>query len=80
MNPIVVMPDFFVDRVIKLRSREELFNSINDKARFGGGSIRGIPTTDIKGGNAANVAYCLSKLGVKVTLFTVADDIGAVYP
>ena len=37
MNPIVVMPDFFVDRVIKLRSREELFNSINDKARFGGG-------------------------------------------
>jgi ribokinase len=77
MNPIVVMPDFFVDRVIKLRSREELFNSINDKARFGGGSIRGIPTTDIKGGNAANVAYCLSKLGVKVTLFTVADDIGA---
>ena len=25
----------------------------------------------------ANVAYCLSKLGVKVTLFTVADDMGA---
>ncbi|MGC1931846.1 MAG: PfkB family carbohydrate kinase [Candidatus Nitrosopolaris sp.] len=77
MNPIVVMPDFFVDRVIKLRSKEEFFNSINDKVRFGGGSIRGIPTADIKGGNAANVAYCLSKLGVKVTLFTVADDIGA---
>ncbi|MFY9795101.1 MAG: PfkB family carbohydrate kinase [Candidatus Nitrosopolaris sp.] len=77
MNPIVVMPDFFVDRIIKLRSREELFNSINDKARLGGGSIRGIPTTDTKGGNAANMAYCLSKLGVKVTLFTVADDIGS---
>ena len=46
------------------------------KARLGGGSIRGIPTTDTKGGNAANMAYCLSKLGVKVTLFTVADDIG----
>jgi ribokinase len=77
MNPIVVMPDFFVDRVIKLGSKEEFFNSINDKARLGGGSIRGVPTADIKGGNAANVAYCLAKLGVKVALFTMADDIGA---
>ena len=77
MNPIVVMPDFFVDRVIKLRSKEEFFNSINDKARLGGGSIRGVPTADIKGGNAANVAYCLAKLGVRVALFTIADDIGA---
>ncbi|MDQ6667351.1 MAG: carbohydrate kinase family protein [Thermoproteota archaeon] len=77
MNPIVVMPDFFVDRVIKLGSKEEFFNSINDKARLGGGSIRGVPTADIKGGNAANVAYCLAKLGVRVALFTMADDIGA---
>lgn len=77
MNPIVVMPDFFLDRIIKLRSREELFNGISEKARSGGGSLRGISSTDIKGGNAANIAYCLSKLGVKVTLFTVADDIGS---
>ncbi|PWU79275.1 MAG: hypothetical protein DLM72_18175 [Candidatus Nitrosopolaris wilkensis] len=77
MNPIVVMPDFFVDRVIKLGSKEEFFNSINDKARLGGGSIRGVPTADIKGGNATNVAYCLARLGVKVALFTMADDIGA---
>jgi ribokinase len=77
MNPIVVMPDFFVDRVIKLKSKEEFFNMINNKANLGGGSIRGVPTTDIKGGNATNVAYCLAKLGVKVALFTIADDIGA---
>ncbi len=77
MNPIVVMPDFFVDRVIKLGSKEEFFNNINDKAMLGGGSIRGVPTADIKGGNAANVAYCLAKLGVRVALFTMADDIGA---
>jgi len=77
MNPIVVMPDFFVDRVIKLGSKEEFFNSINDKARLGGGSIRGVTTADIKGGNAANVAYCLAKLGARVALFTMADDIGA---
>jgi ribokinase len=36
-----------------------------------------VPTFDVKGGNAVNVAYCLAKLGVKVTLFTVADEIGS---
>jgi ribokinase len=31
----------------------------------------------MKGGNAVNIAYCLASLGVKVTLFTIADDIGS---
>ena len=77
MNPIVVMPDFFVDRIIKLRSKEEFFGAINDKAAKGGGSLRNIPAVDLKGGNATNVAYCLAKLGVKVSLFTIANEIGA---
>ena len=77
VGSIVVMPDFFVDRIIRLESKEKLFDALGEKARRGGGSVRGIPTTDVKGGNAVNVAYCLAKLGVKVALFTVADDIGA---
>jgi ribokinase len=77
VGSIVVMPDFFVDRIIRLESKEKLFDALGEKARRGGGSIRGIPTTDVKGGNAVNVAYCLAKLGVKVALLTVADDIGA---
>jgi ribokinase len=77
MNSIVVMPDFFVDRLIKLNSTEQFFGALVDKARFGGGSIRCIPTVDVKGGNAVNIAYCLASLGVKVTLFTIADDIGS---
>ena len=77
MNPIVVMPDFFVDRIIMLRSKEEFFGAINDKAVKGGGSLRNIPAVDLKGGNATNVAYCLAKLGVKVSLFTIANEIGA---
>jgi ribokinase len=74
---IVVMPDFFVDRIIKLKSKEELINLLTEKARFGGGSISGIATIDTKGGNAVNVAYCLAKLGMNVKLFTIADDIGS---
>jgi ribokinase len=77
VGSIAVMPDFFVDRIIRLESKEKLFDALGEKARRGGGSVRGISTTDVKGGNAVNVAYCLAKLGVKVALFTVADDIGA---
>jgi len=77
VGSIVVMPDFFVDRIIRLESKEKLFDAMTEKAMRGGGSVRGVPTVDVKGGNAVNVAYCLAKLGVKVTLFTVADEMGA---
>jgi len=77
VGSIVVMPDFFVDRIIRLESKEKLFEALGEKAKRGGGSVRGIPMTDAKGGNAVNIAYCLAKLGVKVALFCVADQIGA---
>jgi ribokinase len=76
IGSIVVMPDFFVDRIIRLESKENLFDMLTEKAKVGGGSFRDIPTTDIKGGNAVNVAYCLAKLGAKVSLFTIADELG----
>ncbi|MFL6430818.1 MAG: carbohydrate kinase family protein [Nitrososphaeraceae archaeon] len=71
------MPDFFIDRIIKLNSKEDFIDALTEKAKLGGGSIRGMPTVDIKGGNAVNIAYCLAKLGAKVTLFTISDKIGA---
>jgi len=74
---IVVLPDFFLDRIIKINSKDELFRTITNKATIGGGSIRGVNTFDVKGGNAVNVAYCLATMGLSVTLFTVADNIGA---
>jgi len=74
---IVVLPDFFLDRIIKINSKDELFRTITDKTTIGGGSIRGVNTLDVKGGNAVNVAYCLATMGLSVTLFTVADNIGA---
>ena len=41
MNSVVVMPDFFVDRIIKLKSKEEFFHTLTQKTKFGGGSVRG---------------------------------------
>lgn len=77
VGSIVVMPDFFVDRIVRLESKEKLFDALTEKAERGGGSIRGVPMTDVKGGNAVNAAYSLARLGMKVTLFTVADETGA---
>jgi ribokinase len=76
IGSIVVMHDFFADRIIRLDSKEDLYDMLNEKAKVGGGSIRGIPTTDVKGGNAVNVAYCLAKLGARVALFTISDELG----
>ena len=41
------------------------------------GALRGISATDVRGGNAINIAYCLAKLGAHVKLFTIADEIGS---
>jgi ribokinase len=73
---IAVMSDFIIDRIIKLKSKQDLFDMINNKSKFGAGAIRGIQTYENKGGKAVNVAYCLAKLGVNVTLFTIADKVG----
>lgn len=78
IGSIVVMHDFFVDRIIRLESKENLSGALSEKAKAGGGSIRGIPTTEVKGGNAVNIAYSLAKLGAKVSLFTVADEMGSI--
>jgi ribokinase len=75
MNQIVTMPDFFLDRILLLKSQDELFQSIVNKIRVGGGSIREIPTVDRKGGNAANIAYSIAKLGGRVAFFTIGDKI-----
>lgn len=77
LKPVVVMPDFFMDRIIKLQSKDHFFESILEKIKYGGGSIRDFDAVERKGGNAVNVAYALAKLGVKVVLFTIADKIGS---
>ncbi len=76
-DQIVVLPDFFMDRIVKFESKNKLIELVDFKTRFGGGSVRGIGTVDIKGGNAVNVAYCLAKFGLSVNLFTIANEIGS---
>jgi len=63
----VVMPDFFLDRLICYKEDFEQFSkAILDVASRKGGSIDKIRQLEIRGGNAANTAAALATLGAKV--------------
>ncbi len=65
---VVVMPDFFLDRLITLPwSPEEFCSKVKSVAKRKGGSLDGIPQVDMAGGNAVNVASALSRLDAAVT-------------
>ena len=72
VGSVVVLNDFFLDRIVKIQDISRLYDLISKKSQLGG-SIRGIPQTDLKGGNATNIAYALARLGVPVSLITVSD-------
>ena len=74
---VVVMPDFFLDRLINLNCDEpHFFSMVADVAKRKGGSIDGIAQTDIRGGNAINTASALAALGVKVTPIVCTNKLG----
>ena len=65
---VAVLPDFFLDRLINLNWNPSEFSGlILDVVKRKGGSIDGIPQTDLRGGNAINVASALANLGAEVT-------------
>ncbi len=73
----VVMPDFFLDRLLDMPWYAGEFPSmIADVTARKGGSIDDIPQMDIKGGNAVNTASALSALGVKVTPIICTNEYG----
>ncbi len=72
VGSVVVLNDFFLDRIIQISDIGKLYTQILEKSELGG-SIRGIPQKDLKGGNATNVAYALARLGCPVTLITLGD-------
>ena len=76
LGSIVVLNDFFLDRIIKIDDITKLFDLISQKKSLGG-SIRNIPQMDLKGGNATNVAFALARLGAPVSLITMANKTGS---
>ena len=74
---VVVMPDFFLDRLITLKQTPpEFAAAIEEVAKRKGGSIDGINQIDLRGGNAINTASALAALGVKVTPIACTNEFG----
>jgi len=74
---VIVMPDFFHDRLISLDCDAALFSAmIANVAKRKGGSIDGIAQTDMRGGNAVNTASALAALDVKVTPIVCTNKFG----
>lgn len=76
IDSIVVLNDFFLDRIVKIDDITKLFDLVSQKKTLGG-SIRNISQVDLKGGNATNVAFALARLDAPVSLITVANKTGA---
>ena len=73
----VVMPDFFLDRLLNLDwNVDEFSNLIVDVAKRKGGSIDGISQADISGGNAVNTTVALAMLGAKVSPIICTSEYG----
>jgi ribokinase len=74
---VVVMPDFFMDRLINLDYDTQRFSSeVAAIVERKGGSIDQIAQTDQRGGNAVNVASALLALGAKVTPIVCTSKLG----
>jgi sugar/nucleoside kinase (ribokinase family) len=74
---VVVMPDFFLDRIVDLQWRlSEFSGSVGEVIKRKGGSIDGIHQADQKGGNSINTASALSSLGVSVTPIICTSEYG----
>jgi len=74
---VVLLPDFFFDRLINLEWDAREFSSlISEVVKRKGGSVDGVPQTDMQGGNAVNVALALMNLGAEVTPIVCTNQFG----
>jgi len=72
---VSVLPDFFTDRILLVPSIRQLSRQVLQKADAGGGNIRELSQTEIRGGNATNLAFALSSLSVKTRLYCVGNNL-----
>ena len=74
---VVVMPDFFLDRLVSLNCDVDAFSeSLGTVVRRKGGCLDGIEQTELRGGNAINTASALAALDVKTTPIVCANKLG----
>lgn len=73
---VVLLPDFFVDHFLILDDINKKFNKIKKIYDQGGGNIPNIQQKISQGGNSANTALALARLGFNSHLICKTDDFG----
>jgi ribokinase len=74
---VVVMPDFFVDRFVTFPGDAKLFTrEIVEVVSHFGGNIHNVKQMELRGGNAANTAAALAKLGAPVSPIIKTGQLG----
>jgi sugar/nucleoside kinase (ribokinase family) len=73
---VVLLPDFFVDHFLSLQTVENLNTTVQKVVAQGGGNIPGTPQQIYQGGNAANTALALARLGMTSHLICRTNPLG----
>ena len=74
---VVSLPDFYLDHIVSYPSDVERFiDDVKRIAQQGGGNIINIPQHYTLGGNAANFADTLARLGLSVSLIARTSEFG----
>lgn len=74
---MLVMPDLFIDRLVKITTPiDDFISNVASCYERGGGNVFGNEQQVVLGGNAANLARALAALNVPTTLAVVTDNLG----
>ena len=71
-----MLPDFFVDHFVSLDTVEKMCTAVKTVAAQGGGNLPGITQRITQGGNAANTALALARLGINAHLICRTNPLG----
>ena len=73
---VVMLPDFFVDHFVSLGTVEKTCTAVKTVAAQGGGNLPGVSQRITQGGNAANTALALARLGINAHLICRTSLLG----
>lgn len=73
---VTCLPDLFIDHVLPVRDAAAFHDDLQRVRRRGGGNLMVAGQSLRLGGNAANTAHALGRLGVPVSLIARTDPVG----
>ena len=73
---VALLPDFFVDHFVTLKKFDDTCSAMREIVQQGGGNLPEIAQIIHQGGNAANTALALARLGTSAHLICRTNEFG----